>query len=105
LCVSRPPAGRARLLTWVTDRLDSVLTHGSAEVVIEATGDPSAGIRHALATIGAGCHMGSASARVLRRRDARWNGPGCSRLRASRAQEDALTSNCRNSATPLTAVS
>jgi predicted homoserine dehydrogenase-like protein len=57
LCASRPPAGRARRLTWVTDRLDGVLTDGSVEVVIEATGDPSAGIRHALATIGAGCHV------------------------------------------------
>ena len=36
---------------------DSVLGHGDPEVVVEATGDPVAGVRHALACIAAGRHV------------------------------------------------
>ena len=37
--------------------LDSVLRHGDPEVVVEATGDPVAGVRHALGCIAAGRHV------------------------------------------------
>ncbi len=36
---------------------DSVIEHGDPEVVVEATGDPVAGVRHALACITAGRHV------------------------------------------------
>ena len=36
---------------------DSVIRHGDPEVVVEATGDPVAGVRHALACIAAGRHV------------------------------------------------
>ena len=37
--------------------VDSVIGHGDPEVVVEATGDPVAGVRHALACIAAGRHV------------------------------------------------
>ena len=43
--------------TWVTDGLSSVLSDCSIEVVVEATGDPAAGVAHALAAIDAGAHV------------------------------------------------
>ncbi|WP_417767745.1 NAD(P)H-dependent oxidoreductase [Stappia sp.] len=43
--------------TFVTDDLAAVLGDERVEVVIEATGDPSVGIRHALAVIEAGKHV------------------------------------------------
>lgn len=43
--------------TLVTDDLASVLADERIEVVIEATGDPAVGIRHALAAIEAGKHL------------------------------------------------
>jgi len=51
------PRTRANSATLVTDRLDGVLADGSVGVVIEATGDPAAGVRHALTAIEAGCHV------------------------------------------------
>ncbi len=46
-----------RQVTWVTDRLDGALSDGSIEVLVEATGDPAAGVGHALAGIEAGAHV------------------------------------------------
>lgn len=43
--------------TYVTDDALAVINDPRIEVVIEATGDPSAGIRHALAAIEAGKHV------------------------------------------------
>ncbi|WP_417771779.1 NAD(P)H-dependent oxidoreductase [Stappia sp.] len=43
--------------TLVTDNLAGVLADGRIDVVIEATGDPAVGIRHALAAIEAGKHL------------------------------------------------
>ncbi|MAA96940.1 MAG: flagellar biosynthesis protein FlgA [Stappia sp.] len=43
--------------THVTDDLARVLSDARIEVVIEATGDPAVGIRHALAAIEAGKHL------------------------------------------------
>lgn len=43
--------------TFVTDDLATVLGDERVEVVIEATGDPAVGIRHALAVIEAGKHL------------------------------------------------
>lgn len=43
--------------TWVTDDAESLIDAGGLEVVIEATGDPDAGIRHALAAIDRGRHV------------------------------------------------
>ena len=43
--------------TFITDDLAGVLDDERVEVVIEATGDPSVGIRHALAVIEAGKHV------------------------------------------------
>ncbi len=43
--------------TCVTDDLAAVLAADGLEVVIEATGDPAAGIRHCLAAIEAGRHV------------------------------------------------
>lgn len=43
--------------THVTDDLARVLADARIEVVIEATGDPAVGIRHALAVIEAGKHL------------------------------------------------
>ena len=59
--------------TFVTDDLAAVLADERIEVVIEATGDPSVGIRHALAVIEAGKHvvMVNVEADVLGRTAAR----------------------------------
>ena len=46
-----------RGLTWVTDRLAGVLDDGSIDVLVEATGDPAVGVKHALAGIEAGAHV------------------------------------------------
>jgi len=43
--------------TWVTDDADALINAGGLDVVIEATGDPDAGIRHALAAIDRGRHI------------------------------------------------
>jgi predicted homoserine dehydrogenase-like protein len=49
--------GRGHGATYVTDRLEDALAQGSAEVLVEATGDPCAGVCHALAGFEAGCHV------------------------------------------------
>ncbi len=46
-----------RGLTWVTDRLAGVLDDGSIDVLVEATGDPAVGVKHALAGIEARAHV------------------------------------------------
>ncbi len=46
-----------RQMTWVTDRLENALANGLIEVLVEATGDPAAGVGHALAGIEAGAHV------------------------------------------------
>lgn len=43
--------------TWVSDNAEAVLADPRIDVVIEATGDPAVGIRHALAVIAAGKHV------------------------------------------------
>ncbi len=43
--------------TWVTDDSEALINAGGLEVVIEATGDPDVGIRHALAAIERGRHV------------------------------------------------
>ncbi len=43
--------------TFVTDNADRLFEAGGVEVVIEATGDPEVGIRHALAAIERGRHI------------------------------------------------
>jgi predicted homoserine dehydrogenase-like protein len=43
--------------TWVTDDADSLIAHPAVEVVVEATGDPRAGISFCLAAIAAGNHI------------------------------------------------
>ncbi|GAC1330620.1 MAG: Gfo/Idh/MocA family oxidoreductase [Bradyrhizobium sp.] len=43
--------------TVVTDNADSLITHPGVEVIIEATGDPGAGIRFALKSIENGKHI------------------------------------------------
>ncbi len=43
--------------TMVTDNADSLITHPGIEVIIEATGDPGAGIRFALKSIENGKHI------------------------------------------------
>lgn len=43
--------------TWVTDDADALMAHPAVEVVVEATGDPRAGIRFCLASIAAGKHI------------------------------------------------
>ena len=43
--------------TIVTDNADSLITHPAVEVIIEATGDPGAGIRFALKAIEHGKHI------------------------------------------------
>ena len=43
--------------TWVTEDSDALINAGGLQVVIEATGDPDAGIRHALAAISRGRHL------------------------------------------------
>jgi predicted homoserine dehydrogenase-like protein len=43
--------------TVVTDNADALITHPGVEVIIEATGDPAAGIRFALKTIENGKHI------------------------------------------------
>ena len=61
LDVSRARAGLASVGwtgdTQVSDRLNPVLESGSIEVLVEATGDPLAGVAHALAGIEAGSHV------------------------------------------------
>jgi predicted homoserine dehydrogenase-like protein len=43
--------------TWVTEDALAVVRAGEVEVVVDATGDPAAGIRHALASFEAGKHV------------------------------------------------
>ena len=43
--------------TVITDKADSLITHPAVEVIIEATGDPGAGIRFALKAIENGKHV------------------------------------------------
>ena len=43
--------------TFITDDADSLIEANGLEVLIEATGDPAAGIRHCLNAIKAGCHV------------------------------------------------
>ena len=43
--------------TVITDKADSLITHPAVEVIIEATGDPGAGIRFALKAIENGKHI------------------------------------------------
>ncbi|MEK9724475.1 MAG: SAF domain-containing protein [Rhodospirillaceae bacterium] len=43
--------------TWVTDDADGLINAGGLEVVIEATGDPDAGIKNAMAAIDRGRHV------------------------------------------------
>ncbi|MBT3659582.1 MAG: flagellar biosynthesis protein FlgA [Rhodospirillaceae bacterium] len=43
--------------TWVTDDADAIINAGGMDVVIEATGDPDVGTRHALAAIERGRHI------------------------------------------------
>ncbi len=43
--------------TWITDDALSLIAAGAVEVVIDATGDPAAGIRHALACCRHGKHI------------------------------------------------
>jgi len=43
--------------TWVTEDSDALINAGGLDVVIEATGDPDVGIRHALAAIERGRHI------------------------------------------------
>ncbi len=43
--------------TWVTDDAPAVVAHPGIEVIVEATGDPRAGIRFCLASIAAGKHI------------------------------------------------
>ncbi len=61
LDVSRARAGLASVGwtgdTQVSDRLNPVLESASIEVLVEATGDPLAGVAHALAGIEAGSHV------------------------------------------------
>jgi len=43
--------------TFITDDADSLIEANGLEVLIEATGDPAAGIRHCLNAIKGGCHV------------------------------------------------
>ncbi|MFN7194190.1 MAG: flagellar biosynthesis protein FlgA, partial [Rhodospirillales bacterium] len=43
--------------TFVTDNADAVIDHPGIEVIVEATGDPRAGIRFCLNAIAAGKHI------------------------------------------------
>ena len=43
--------------TWLTDDAHSLMAFEAVEVVVEATGDPAAGIAHALAAIDCGKHI------------------------------------------------
>lgn len=43
--------------TWVTDDTMALLTSGRIDVVVEATGSPSAAVRHCLAAYDAGAHV------------------------------------------------
>lgn len=43
--------------TWITDDAEALITAGGLDVVVEATGNPSAGVRHCLAAIGEGRHV------------------------------------------------
>ena len=47
----------ARGTTWVTEDAPALIAAGGLDVVVEATGVPEAGIRHALACIRAGTHV------------------------------------------------
>ena len=68
VCDLAPERARTTLLRsgWSDDEIaaigvfpdaDSVIGHDDPEVVVEATGDPVAGVRHALACIAAGRHV------------------------------------------------
>jgi len=48
---------RKRGTTCITDHAMGMIESGSVEVVIDATGDPAAGVRHALAASDHGLHM------------------------------------------------
>lgn len=48
---------RRRSTTWLTDDTAGVIAAPGVDVVIEATGDASAGVEHALGAIGAGRHV------------------------------------------------
>jgi predicted homoserine dehydrogenase-like protein len=52
-----PAAALARGATWVTDDAAALIAADGLEVVVEATGVPAAGIRHALAAIERGRHV------------------------------------------------
>ncbi len=52
-----PAKALASGATFLTDDADLLINAGGLEVVIEATGDPDAGIRHALAAIERGRHI------------------------------------------------
>ncbi|MFQ5765683.1 MAG: NAD(P)H-dependent oxidoreductase, partial [Rhodospirillales bacterium] len=52
-----PAKALANGATFVTDESDRLINAGGLDVVIEATGDPEAGIRHALACIERGRHV------------------------------------------------
>lgn len=43
--------------TWVTDDTEALIRHGAIDVVIDATGSPAAGMRHALLAIENGHHI------------------------------------------------
>ena len=47
----------ARDSTWITDDADALIGAPGVDVVIEATGNPAAGIRHALACVREGRHL------------------------------------------------
>ncbi len=48
---------RAGGTTHLTEDVQALIATGSLDVVVEATGDPAAGIAHALAAFGHGCHV------------------------------------------------
>jgi predicted homoserine dehydrogenase-like protein len=53
IAAAQPVAGG----TWLTQDAGALINSPAVEVVIEATGDPAAGIAHALAAIAAGKHL------------------------------------------------
>lgn len=50
-------AARSNRSTFVTDDSTALISNGGIDVLIEATGDPGAGIRHCLAAIAHGLHV------------------------------------------------
>jgi predicted homoserine dehydrogenase-like protein len=48
---------RKHRTTWITDDAMAIIEGGHVEVLVEATGDPLAGVRHALAASHNGLHM------------------------------------------------